>query len=91
MAQVVVYSNQPIFTKGLESLIRADPALELQATCFNVPALREQLANKAPGLAVLDLTADITSATLIELQNLAPECKLILLTDTIARDLRCRR
>jgi two-component system, NarL family, nitrate/nitrite response regulator NarL len=90
MVQVVVYSNQPILAKGLESLIDADPAFELQATCLNVPALREQLANAYPDLAVLDLTADITSTALNELQNLAPECKLILWTDTIAGDFALR-
>jgi DNA-binding NarL/FixJ family response regulator len=86
MIQIVVYSNQPILVRGLESLIDADPAFELQATCLSVPALREQLANNKPGLAVLDLTADLTSTTLRELQNLAPDCKLLLWTDTIVGD-----
>jgi DNA-binding NarL/FixJ family response regulator len=37
-------------------------------------------------LAVLDLTAEITSPTLQELQDLAPDCKLILWTNSIAAD-----
>jgi len=86
MVRVVVYSDQPILAMGLESLIAADPALELNACCSNIAALREHLANENPDLAVLDLTPEITSAALLELQNLAPECKLILWTNTIGGD-----
>ena len=86
MVRLVVYSDQPILAMGLESLIAADPALELNACCSNIAALREHLANENPDLAVLDLTPEITSAALLELQNLAPECKLILWTNTIGGD-----
>ena len=70
---------------GLASLIAADPALELNANCSNVAALREHLASGKSDLAVLDLTPEIASA-LGELQSLAPECKLILWTNSIACD-----
>jgi DNA-binding NarL/FixJ family response regulator len=86
MVRLVVYSDQPILAMGLESLIAADPALELNACCSNIAALREHLAGENPDLAVLDLTPEITSAALLELQNLAPECKLILWTNTIGGD-----
>jgi two-component system nitrate/nitrite response regulator NarL len=84
MVRVVVYSDQPILAKGLESVIAADPEFELSANCRNVAALKEHLANENPDLAVLDLTPEVTSAALTELQVLAPECKLILWTHTIA-------
>jgi DNA-binding NarL/FixJ family response regulator len=85
MVRVVVYSDQPILAMGLASLIAADPALELNANCSNVAALREHLASGKSDLAVLDLTPEIASA-LGELQSLAPECKLILWTNSIACD-----
>src|SRR5580698_8422988 len=87
MIRVAVYSDQPILAEGLQSLIVADPAFALTAYCSNVAALKEHLANENPDLAVLDLTPEITSATLNDLQNLAPECKLILWTNSIAGDL----
>ena len=86
MMRVVVYSDQPILTKGLESLIAADPVIELSACCSNIGAAKEHLANETPDLALLDLTPEMTSAVLTELQHLAPECKLILWTNTIAGD-----
>ncbi|MGA3076197.1 MAG: response regulator transcription factor [Bryobacteraceae bacterium] len=86
MMKVVVYSDQPILAKGLESLVAADPAIELTACCSDIAALTEHLANETPDLALLDLTPEMTSAVLTRLQNLAPECKLILWTNTIAGD-----
>jgi len=83
IARVVVYSPQPILAIGLENLIATDPALELTASCSNVAPLKEHLANAHPDLAVLDLTTEITYATLNELQNLSPKCRLILWTNSI--------
>jgi DNA-binding NarL/FixJ family response regulator len=84
MVRIIIYSDQQILARGLESLIASDPALELSACCSKVAALREHLANENADLAVLDLTPEITSAELHELQKLAPPCKLILWTNTIA-------
>jgi two-component system nitrate/nitrite response regulator NarL len=86
MVRVIIYSDQPVLARGLESLIAADPALELSACCSNLATLKNSLAKDNPDLAVLDLTLEITSAALDELQNLAPDSKLILWTDTIGGD-----
>jgi two-component system nitrate/nitrite response regulator NarL len=86
MVRVIVYSDQPVLARGLQSLIAADPALELVACCSNLAALKDSLARENSGLAVLDLTLEIASAALDELQKLAPESKLILWTDTIGSD-----
>ena len=84
--RVVIYSNHPIMAHGLGTLVVADPALELAACCQNVAALRNHLAEDVPDLAVLDVTPEITIAALSELQHMAPQCKLILWTDSIAGD-----
>jgi two-component system nitrate/nitrite response regulator NarL len=86
MVRVVVYSDQPILARGLESLIAGDPALAVSAYCSKPGALKEHLANYHPDLAVLDLTPAITSTALREFQNLAPGCKSILWTNSIAAD-----
>src|SRR5271157_231746 len=81
MVRIVAYSDQPILAKGLESLIATDSALELNACCSSIAALKEHLANGTP-----DLILEMTPAALHELRNLAPDCKLILWTNTIAVD-----
>ncbi|HVN03497.1 MAG TPA: response regulator transcription factor [Bryobacteraceae bacterium] len=89
MARIVIYSDQPILNKGLECVIAQDSRLNLDACCTNLPALR-QLLGGSPHLAVLDLTPQITADELNQLQFLAPECKLILWTDSIAADFAMR-
>jgi hypothetical protein len=86
IVRVVVYSDEPVLANGLGALIAADPALELKACCSNLGVLQEHLASGTSDVAVLDLTAEITIAMLNELQNVAPECKLILWTNSIAGD-----
>jgi len=86
MVRIVAYSDQPILAKGLESLIATDSALELSACCSSISALKEHLAEGTPDLALLDLTTEMTPAALVGLRNLAPDCKLILWTNTIAVD-----
>lgn len=86
MVRVAVYSDQPILAKGLESLIAVDPALELSAWCSSPAAVKEHLAIAGPDLALLDLTPEITSDALTEMQSLSPGSKLILWTNTIAGD-----
>jgi DNA-binding NarL/FixJ family response regulator len=86
IARVVVCSDQPILAHGLGSLIAADPALQLNACCSNIAALMERLASGTSDLAVLDLTPEITIAALSELRRIAPDCKLILWTNSIDGD-----
>lgn len=86
MVRVLIYSDQPILATGLETLIAADPLLELSACCSTPSLLKEHLANEQPDLAVIDLTARITTSVLGDLQKVAPECKLILWASSIAAD-----
>lgn len=90
MARIIVYSDQAILAHGLECLIAADPGLESNGWCGNLAGLKEQLASGTSNVAVVDLTKEITIATLDELQNLAPMCKLILWTDLIGADFAIR-
>lgn len=86
MVRIVLYSDQPILSKGLETLIAGDPAFEFNGSCSNLAALKQRLANQKPDLAVLDLTVEITAVQLSELQALAPACKLILWSTGISGD-----
>jgi len=75
-----------ILAIGWKSLIATDSALELTACCSSIVALKEHVANGSPDLALLDLTTGLTFAALLELRNQAPDCKLILWTNSLASD-----
>lgn len=86
MVRIVVYSDQPVLAKGMESLLIADPILKLSASCSKVATLKEHLANEKPDLALLDVTPEINMGILGILQTAAPACKLILWANNVAAD-----
>ncbi|HLY18408.1 MAG TPA: response regulator transcription factor [Bryobacteraceae bacterium] len=81
MPTVLVYSDQPILAKGVESVLAADATLKLCGCCAKVSTFKEFLASARPDVALVDLTPQITTGTLTELRGLAPDCKFILWTN----------
>jgi hypothetical protein len=88
--RVAIYSDEPILATGFQSVIAADPELQLTACCGTINQLKEQLASGSPDVAVVDFTKEITAASLAELWSLAAQCKLILWTNSIEGDLARR-
>ena len=67
MTRILLYSDEPILAKGLESVLRQVEGFELLPTCGAVASLMEQLAQGAPDLVLMDLTSEITFAVLTEM------------------------
>jgi hypothetical protein len=88
--RVAIYSDEPILITGLKAVIAADPKLRLTACCRSLMELKARLTSDSPDVAVLDFTDEITAATLVELQRMAAQCKLILWTNAIEGDLALR-
>jgi hypothetical protein len=88
--RVAIYSDEPILATGFQSLIAADPELQLTACCETISQLKKQLADGSPDVAVVDFTEEITAVALAELRSLAVECKLILWTNSIEGELARR-
>lgn len=89
-ARVAIYSDEPILAAGLKSLIAGDAKLKLAACCKTVSQLKEQLRAGRADVAVVDFTEEVTAATLVELGNVAPQCKLILWTNGVEGDMAWR-
>src|SRR5579871_1671118 len=85
MIKVLVYSNEPMLSVGLESVLSSDPAFHLPATCGSIGSLREHLAAGLADLALLDLTPEL-SGSLQALQGLARHCRFILWANSISPD-----
>jgi len=56
MTRILLYSDEPILAKGLESVLRQVEGFELLPTCGTVASLLENLAQGAPDLVLMDLT-----------------------------------
>jgi two-component system nitrate/nitrite response regulator NarL len=87
MPRILLYTDQPILAKGLESLLRETPGFDLVAHCSTIQALLEQLPEDKADVALLDLTPEITFAVLSALKQAAPVCKLVLWVNDISTEL----
>ncbi len=78
MTRVLLYSDEPILAKGLESVLRLVEGFDLMPTCVTVACLMEQMNNNAPDLVLMDLTHEITFAVLSEMKHAMMSCKIVL-------------
>ena len=69
MTRVLLYSDEPILAKGLESVLRQIDGFELLPTSNTLASLMEQITQGAPDLVLMDLTAEITFAVLSDIDR----------------------
>ena len=86
MANLLVYTDQPILGAGLQSLLAGDAGIRMGACCTDILTLKQHISNAAPDLVLLDVTSQLTPITLRELQKSIPETKFILWTTSIAAE-----
>ena len=67
MTQILLYSDEPILAKGLESVLRQVQGFELLPSCGTLAGVMDQMANCAPDILLMDLTPEVTFAVLRDL------------------------
>ena len=87
MTRILLYSDEPILAKGLESVLRQVEGFELLPTCNTVGGVLEQVSQGSPDLVLMDLTAEITFAVLSELKHAMITTKIVLWVNTISTEL----
>ena len=87
MTRVLLYSDEPILAKGLESVLRQVEGFDLLPTCGTVACLLEQLNSGTPDLVLMDLTHEITFAVLSEMKHAMMNCKIVLWVNAISTEL----
>jgi len=87
MTRILLYSDEPILAKGLESVLRQVEGFDLLPTCGSVASLVEQMAQGSPELVLMDLTHEITFAVLNELKHAMMSCKIVLWVNSISTEL----
>src|ERR1017187_4379115 len=86
MTRILLYSDEPILAKGLESVLRQVEGFELLPTCGSVAALIEQMAQDSPELVLMDLTREITFAVLNEMKHAMTSSRIVLWVNSISTD-----
>ena len=87
MTRILLYSDEPILAKGLESVLRQVENFELLPTCTTVAGLMEQIAHGSPDLVLMDLTPEITFGVMSELKHAMTTCKIVLWVNSISTEL----
>jgi two-component system response regulator DesR len=87
MTRILLYSDEPILAKGLESVLRQVEGFELLPTCITLAGLMEQIGQGSPDLVLMDLTPEITFAVLSEMKHAMANSKIVLWVNTISTEL----
>ena len=87
MTRILLYSDEPILAKGLESVLRQVEGFELLPTCGTVASLMEQMTHGAPDLVLMDLTPEITFAVLSDMKHAMVNSKIVLWVNSISTEL----
>jgi DNA-binding NarL/FixJ family response regulator len=87
MTRILLYSDEPMLAKGLESVLSQAPGFHLMPTCSSVACLNESLINSNPDLLLMDLTEEVTFALLSEMKRAMMTCKIVLWVNKISTEL----
>ena len=87
MTRVLLYSDEPILAKGLESVLRPITGFALLPTSDTLASLMDQITNGAPDLVLMDLTAEITFAVLSDMKHAMNRSRIVLWVNTISTEL----
>src|SRR5580658_23172 len=87
MTRILLYSDEPILAKGLESVLGQAEGFDLLPACGTLACLMEQVMTGAPDLILMDLTHEITFAVLSEMKRAIISCKIVLWANSISNEL----
>jgi DNA-binding NarL/FixJ family response regulator len=87
MTRILLYSDEPILSKGLESVLRQVDGFELLPACGTVAALAEEVARVGPDIVLMDLTSEVTFAVLSDMKHALVHAKVVLWVNTISTEL----
>jgi len=87
VTRILLYSDEPILARGLESVLRQVEDFELLPTCTSVAGVVDQVSHGGPDLVLMDLTHEITFAVLSELKHSMLTTKIVLWVNTISTEL----
>lgn len=87
MSSVLVFTDQPVLAKGLSSVLSSVPDFDAVSVCHSYEQLLQMSPGAQPDVLLLDLTPDITLASLAELQKRAPKSRIVLWVYTMSPEL----
>jgi DNA-binding NarL/FixJ family response regulator len=87
MTRTLLFSDEPILAKGLESILASVEGFQLAGVCSNTAKLKEILDAGEPDILLIDLTSDVTFSILSELKKASLNAKIVLWVHSISTEL----
>jgi DNA-binding NarL/FixJ family response regulator len=87
MTKILLYSDEPILAKGLESILHQVEGFQLLPTCGKIADVVDCISQTAPDLVLMDLTPEVTFAVLNELKHFMSSTRLVLWVNSISTEL----
>src|SRR5689334_14470025 len=87
MTRTLLFSDEPILAKGLESILASVEGFQLAGVCSNTAKLKEILDAGEPDILLIDLTSDVTFSILSELKKASLNSKIVLWVHSISTEL----
>src|SRR5215469_6287707 len=78
MTRILLYSDEPILAKGLESVLRQIDGFDLLPLSNTVVGLMQQLESGQPDVVLVDLTPEVTFGVLSEMKHWMGRMKVVL-------------
>ena len=87
MTSVVLYSEQPILTAGLQAAMAGLEDIGLSAIFADLLPLLDHVRTSRPGVTLVEVTAAVTIATLSRLESMAGHTPIVLWVDVVSVEL----
>jgi DNA-binding NarL/FixJ family response regulator len=87
MTRLLLYTDETVLARGLETVLASEPGLELAGVCRSVATLGEEVQESRASLLLMDLTTELTFSVLADLQRRFPTLKVILWVRSISTEL----
>ena len=82
MTSVALYSEQPILTAGLQTVMACLEDMTLSAAFTDLDAFMEHVQTRRPSVVLLEVTGAVTFATLARLRSIAGDSSVVLWVGT---------
>lgn len=87
MIRVLLYTDEPVLARGLETVLVPSTGFQLVSVCTNSGALINEVKAQNPGLLLLDMTPDLTFGVLLEAQRQLASARVVLWVRSISTEL----
>lgn len=78
--RLLLFTTEPLLGNGIRALLENVPMIELAGICDQAATFAQEIASRCPDLVVLDITPEHCFGLLAEIQFVARNCRVLLLT-----------